>query len=309
VAAGLPRSPHRARRLIASATIVLAALAVVLGACKPSMRSPASGPLNVVAGENTWGDIAAQIGGDRAKVTSIVSAPGVDPHLYEPTAADAVAVANARVAILNGLGYDDFMRRLIAGSGAHPQVVSAAGALGVSASGADPHLWYDLPAVASVATAIGRALVAVDPAGAPAYAANLARFQKSLAPAVAVVSEIKEKHAQAPVAYTERVAGYLLREAGLKLASPLGFATAVENGTDPSPADAQAMQTLIASKKVRLLIYNVQTVSAVTERMRRLAVRAGVPVVGVSETMPARFRTYQAWQLDQAKQILDALGG
>jgi zinc/manganese transport system substrate-binding protein len=91
--------------------------------------------------------------------------------------------------------------------------------------------------------------------------------------------------------------------------TPPGFATAIENGNDPSAADTQAMQALIAGHKMRLLLYNAQTTSAVTQHVRALAQQAGIAVVGVTETQPASDPSYQAWQLRQATAILRALGG
>jgi zinc/manganese transport system substrate-binding protein len=265
--------------------------------------------VTIVAGENFWGDIARQIGGDRVSVTSIISDPSIDPHLYESSAANAASVAGAQIVIVNGLGYDNFMDRLIAGSGAHPDIVSAQKVLGVTGADANPHLWYDIPRVSLVAAAIEQALVREDPAGASTYATNLATFDRSLAPLYSVIGQIKAKYPGAPVAYTERVPGYLISAAGLTVASPPGFALAIENGTDPSPADARAMDTIIATKRTRMLLYNTQAVSAVTSRVLGEAKAAGLPVVGVSETMPPQFKTYQAWQLDQATSILHALGG
>ena len=103
--------------------------------------------------------------------------------------------------------------------------------------------------------------------------------------------------------------GYLLADAGLRSVTPPGFAAAIENGNEPSAADTQAMQALISGHTLRLLLYNTQATSAVTQHMRALAVQAGIPVVGVSETLPPSVPSYQAWQLRQALAILRALGG
>ena len=188
-------------------------------------------------------------------------------------------------------------------------VVSAQDVLNVRGANANPHLWYDIPRMPLVARAIEQALVRVDPGAKAAFAANLARFDRSLAPLRALIATIKRKYGGTPVAYTERVPGYLLADAGLRVASPQGFAAAIENGNEPAPGDIEAMSALLTGHKVRLLLYNLQTVSAVTQHVRSLAQQAGVPVVGVSETLPPSDPTYQAWQLRQARAILRALGG
>lgn len=295
------------RRLLA--LVVLAGLLLSGCASGPPAPSRGTGRVNLVAGENFWGNIAGQIGGDRVSVTSIVANPSTDPHLYESNAANAVAVAQADIVVVNGLGYDDFMNRLVAASGRTPFIVSAQEVLGVKDPTANPHLWYDVERVPQVAGAIKTALVRVDPARAAAYSANLMRFDQDLAPARAVVAKIKAKYPGAPVAYTERLPAYLLADAGLVSKTPTGFASAIENGTEPNPADTQAMRRLISTRQVRLLLYNTQTVSATTSDLRTLAQRSGVPVIGLTETMPRSYPTYQAWMLDEATHIFDALGG
>jgi zinc/manganese transport system substrate-binding protein len=265
--------------------------------------------LAVVAGENVWGDIAAQIGGKRVRVTSLISEPNADPHLFQASAADAAAMAHARIAIENGAGYDDFMGQLLSASGAHPAVIDVQQVLKATGANANPHFWYDVARVPLVAQAIERALAAADPAGTSAFEAGSRRFDASLRPTLAVIAQIRSRYAGQPVAYTERVPGYLVADAGLTSVTPPGFAAAIENGNEPSAADTQAMESLIAGHKLRLLLYNTQATSAVTEHIRALARQAGVPVVGVSETQPSSDRSYQAWQLRQAKAILHALGG
>ncbi len=296
---------------LVSTILVVAAAAITLTACGAASGATGSGGarLSVVAGENFWGDIAAQIGGGRVHVTSLITDPNADPHLYQSNAADAAAVARAGVVIENGAGYDDFMGQLLSASGAHPAVVTVQQALHEPGSGVNPHFWYDVPRVPLVAQAIERALAAADPAGATAYRTGLRRFDASLRPVLAVIARIRSAYAGQPVAYTERVPGYLLAAAGLTVVTPPGFASAVENGNEPSAADTQAMQALIAAHGMRLLLYNTQATSAVTQRMRQLAQQAGIPVVGVSETQPSSDRSYQAWQLRQATAMLRALGG
>lgn len=296
----------------ALAVVLLAAIAAfALAGCGSvsGAQGSSGGRVEVVAGEDFWGDIAAQIGGDRVQVTSLITDPSADPHLYQSNAADAAAMAHARVVIVNGAGYDDFMDQLLSASGAHPTVVTVQDVLHEQGANVNPHFWYDIPRVPLVAGAIERALAAADPGGASTYEAGLRRFDASLRPVLAVIAAIRESYAGQPVAYTERVPGYLLAAAGLRVVTPPGFATAIEDGNEPSAADTQAMQTLVAGHAMRLLLSNTQATSAVTQHISDLARQAGIPVVGVSETQPSTDRSYQAWQLRQASAILRALGG
>ena len=289
---------------------VLAVAAPALAGCGSSQVPVIPGVVRVVAGENFWGNIAAQIGGRHVRVTSILTSPTADPHLYESDVATAVAVAEAGLVIENGAGYDDFVSQLL-GATRHGGrvVVSVQDVLGAAGPDVNPHFWYDIPRVPQVARAIEAALARLEPRDASAFAAGLAAFDASLRPVEAVIGQIRRRYRGVPVAYTERVPGYLLAAAGLTVLTPPGFAAAVEDGTDPSPGDTVMMDGLFTGHKVKVLLYNAQVVSAVTQHVRALARRAGIPVVGVTETMPPSYRSYQAWQLAQAEAILHALGG
>lgn len=298
------------KKNIVSISIIVAVLLVgfVAWLAVISQKMPnQSSKLQVVAAENFWGDIASQIGGDNVEVSSVINEPGADPHLYESSARDAAALASADIVISNGLGYDDFIDRLLSvSSGDGRQLISVSKVLG-AVSGANPHIWYDLPRVGSVADAFEKAMAAKDPKNAKAYAANLATFKESLKPALAVLQQIKTKFPGVSVAYTERVPEYLLAAAGLKVMTPAGFSGAIEEGNDPSPADTEAMNSLLKNGKIRVLLYNAQATSSVTEHARELAKQARIPVVGVTETLPENEATYQSWQLHQAQALLKAL--
>ena len=289
---------------------VLTAAATALTGCGSSRPPATPGVVRVVAGENFWGNIAAQIGGRHVRVTSILASPTADPHLYESDVANAVAVAEAGLVIENGAGYDDFLSQLL-GATRHPgrAVLSVQNVLGANGPDVNPHFWYDIPRVPEVARAIEAALARLEPRDASAFAAGLAAFDASLHPIEAVIGQIRQRYPGAPVAYTERVPGYLLADAGLRVLTPPGFAAAIEDGTDPSPDDTVVMDGLLTHHRVKVLLYNAQVVSAATQHVRALARQSRIPVVGVTETMPPSYRSYQAWQLAQAEAILRALGG
>jgi zinc/manganese transport system substrate-binding protein len=294
-----------ALRLV-TATTALAALCLWLPAAT-SAGAASPGPVAVVAAENFWGNIAAQIGGHDAAVTSLITSPTADPHLFQTNALDAARLARAEVVIENGAGYDPWVRSLLGADGGHPRLVDAATVLHVTGPDPNPHLWYDLPRIPTVAAAIERALAQAAPQDAPAFARNLAAFDASLAPLDATLSSIRRGFHHVPVAYTERVPGYLLAAAALDVKTPSGFARAVEDGFDPSASDTIAMRKLITDHDIAVLLYNVQTVTPVTTQVRALARQHGIPVVGVSETMPAGARTFQQWQGSQLLALLHAL--
>jgi len=282
---------------------------MILAGCGSPQAPVIPGVVRVVAGGNFWGNIAAQIGGRHVRVTSILSDPAADPHLYESDVANAIAVAEAGLVIENGAGYDVFLSQLL-GATTHRGclVVSVQRVLGADGPDVNPHFWYDIPRVPRVAAAIESALARLLPRDAASFAANLAAFDRSLGPVQAVVRAIRRRYPGAPIAYTERLPGYLLQAAGLRVLTPPGFAAAIEDGNEPAPGDALAMDRLLTGRRIRVLLYNAQTASPVTQHARALARRAGIPVVALTETMPPSFRTYQAWQLAQTTELLRALG-
>jgi zinc/manganese transport system substrate-binding protein len=284
--------------------IVLIVSCALLSGCGGS----ASGSgLAVVAAENMYGDIAQQIGGAHVHVTSILTDPNADPHLFEPGSSNGLAVAEARVVIQNGVGYDAFMTKLEnASPSSQRSVLTIADALGIHGRDANPHLWYDVPALARIAGAIAGQLVEADPGHAHAYRTGLAAFNASLGPLRREVAHIRDAFGGSPVAYTEPVPGYLLDAAGLKNLAPTGFTRAIEEGTEPSPQAVAAMNALMSGKQVKVLLYNSQAVSPITSVVRAAAEHAGIPVIGVTETLPPKL-TFQQWQLGQARELAAAL--
>lgn len=266
------------------------------------------GRVGVVASTNVYGDIVRQIGGSHVDVTSVLSDPNVDPHGYESNAKNAATVYDAKLIVENGLGYDSFMDDLTSVADKRKQtVVTAAKVLGITASDANPHLWYDVPKMPRLADAIATALAKIDAKHAGDYRKNAAKFKTSLQPVEKVLAAIKAKHDGTKIAYTERVAGYLLTDAGLKLGIPAGFPRAVEEGDDPSPADTLAFEKALQKGTVHALIYNSQVTDKQTDQLKQEAGNAGVPLVPVTETMPPKSKSYQAWQLNQAEALRTAL--
>ncbi|ORW63379.1 hypothetical protein AWC20_03925 [Mycobacterium parmense] len=280
------------------------------GCSRSSSPRPGSvAQVNVVAAENFWGDITKQIGGDDVKVTSVISDPNADPHLYESDARTAAEVSKAQLVIVNGMGYDDFMGKLLSASpNPSRKVLTAADVMQISGANANPHIWYDIAKVPDVASAIAARLGALDLADATTFTANAKTFSDSLAPINAAIANIKKRYPGAPVGYTERVPGYLLEAAGLKLATPASFAQAIEDGNDPSPADNSAMDTAVKTKAIKVLLYNAQVTSPATDTVKTLARQNGVPIIGVTETLPPNDANFQAWQLRQVDELTSALG-
>jgi zinc/manganese transport system substrate-binding protein len=271
-----------------------------------SSAAPPSSRVIVVAAENFYGDIVGQIGGDQVTVTSIISDPNVDPHEYESSARDAAAVANARLIIQNGLGYDAFLDRLMKASPNPQRKLIVVAELTGHKKGDNVHLWYDPPTIPKLAQTILEALVHIDPGNAKSYQNWYRAFQASLPPLTQAIASLKAQHAGTRAAVTEPVFGYMAQALGLNVITPIAFQKAIEEGEDPPAAAWAQMEDQLRKHQVKLLLHNTQTVSPITTRVQQLAKQVGVPVVGVSETEPPG-KSFQQWMLSQLEQLRAAL--
>jgi zinc/manganese transport system substrate-binding protein len=264
-------------------------------------------PIQVLGTENFYADLLAQIGGARVSATSLLNDPNADPHAFEASPSAAAAVADAQLVIVNGLGYDDFMQHLLGASPKGSRVMINVQQLLGLGSDANAHVWYDPGTMPAVAAATEAALANLEPANATYFAAREQAYLASLAPLAAKIVELKAKFSGAPVAFTEPVAGDLAKAIGLAVLTPESFQRAIENGTDPAPADVAAERDLLTAKTVRALLFNSQVITPLTQQIHDLAVANGIPVVGVAETLPPQYQTYQEWQLAQMNELEAAL--
>jgi len=305
------RAPRRSSFNILVSTLLAA---TVLAGCAMSPPSGGQGSapyaprvVRVVAGENVWGSIAAQIGGAHAAVTSIIASPQTDPHAYEPTAADARRLADAQVAVMNGVGYDPWMNRLLAAAGGSRTVLDVGELVGV-APGGNPHLWYSPGYVAQFTRAIANAMARVDPADRAYFLRRQAHFDNvALASYHEVIARIRARYAGRPVGGSESVVVYLCRALGLHLVTPPTFLRAVTQGTDVSAADKVTIDAQIRNRAIDVYLENVQNSTPDVQAQVAAARAAHIPVVAMSETLRPAGATFQAWQTAQLRALASAL--
>ncbi|GAB2716611.1 metal ABC transporter solute-binding protein, Zn/Mn family [Nocardia thraciensis] len=278
------------------------AAAAGLTACGDSGSD--SGKLTVVASTNVWGSIAAAIAGPDVEVKSIIDSPTDDPHEYQTTPTDAADIRDAALVIVNGGHYDEFAEK--AAEGRSKPTINAF-ELKSDKSDENEHVWYDVNTVDAVAARIGAELGAADSEHAQAYTERADAFRGKLKEIGAVTAKVATEHPKSPVLQTEPLAHYLLLAAGAEDRTPHGFEEAVEQGTDPAPADVAAVRDLLTAKQVRALVYNVQTEDKTTKDVAESAKAAGVPVVEVTETLPEG-TDYIGWQTGNAQALAKALG-
>src|SRR5690349_5505914 len=177
--------------------------------------SAATAPVPVVASTDVYGAIATAVGGNALQVTSIINSPDADPHEYESTPSDAVAVGKAKLLIYNGAGYDDFATKILAASGAKPATIDVAALSGLQSqvpAGEEfnEHVWYSFPTVKKVADAIAADLGRADPERAATFTANAQAFDTKIDGLTAKLDAVKAKHGGATVAVTEPVPVYMV---------------------------------------------------------------------------------------------------
>jgi zinc/manganese transport system substrate-binding protein len=267
--------------------------------------SRAGQPVTIVAAENFYGDVARQLAGPDATVTSILSNPDDDPHAFEATPSVARAIADARIVIANGADYDPWMEKLLGASRSASRTMIDVAALVGRKPGDNPHLWYEPATMPAFARALSAALTAADPAHRVAYEQRLEAVLASLKPIDAKVALLRQKHAGTPVTATEPVFGYMAAALGLVMRNER-FQLAVMNDTEPSASDVAAFEDDLRQRRVKLLIYNSQATDESARRLLEIARRSKIAVIGVTETEP-RGKTYQDWMQDQLDALDDAL--
>ena len=270
---------------------------------------PASCPgpvIHVIAVENQYGSLVSRLGGQGVRFKSIITNPDADPHEYQTNFQVVRDYQVAQLVVENGLGYDDFSDKILETIAHKPKVVNAGDVLGLK-PGDNPHVWYDPDAVDRLCQAITAALKELNPAGSAYFDARARDYAERLAPYHEAVARIRQRFAGTPVGATESIFVPMARATGLDLISPPGLMNAVAEDANPSVQDVALFQQQIKEKMIKVLVYNNQTNGNLTSQLREMAEKAGLPVVGVSETLTPVKATFEDWQLSQLKALEDAL--
>jgi zinc/manganese transport system substrate-binding protein len=313
------RVAHRRTLLAVSVASVLLALLAAgcgdnsstgssLSASASSGKGTSNATINAVGAENEYANVIEQIGGKYVKVTAIESNPNTDPHTFEASASVAQAVSAASLLVENGVGYDTYMEKIESASPSSARkVINVQKLLGLPESTPNPHLWYKPETMPAVARALVSDLAALQPAHAAYFQANAKKFDESLKPWYAAITKFKAAYPNTPVATTEPVGDYMLEAAGTKNLTPFSLQADIMNGTDPAPQNVTLQNGLFSGYKVKVFVHNQQVTDSLTESFVQAAKRAGIPVVGVYETMPTPGYDYQSWMLAEVKALEKAV--
>jgi len=293
--------------ILATGAALYSAL-LILGCGSQVPTGGSNGRLRVVAAENFWGSIAAQLGGTKADVQSIIVSPDTDPHSYEPTATDARAMAGAQMAIVNGIGYDEWATHLLSANPSDGRAVLDVGETLSLKRGDNPHQWYSPASVRAVANRIVAGYDKLRPADASYFAHQKTAFETvGLARYEALIHQIRTRYAGVAVGYSESVFQPLGEALGLKLITPYSFAKAIAEGSEVSAQDRQTVDRQASSRQMKAWIFNSQNLTPDVQRVSELARAANIPLVAVTETLSPASATFEQWQVAQLERLREAL--
>jgi zinc/manganese transport system substrate-binding protein len=297
------------RRLLLpiSLAATLIVIATLIAGCGGT-DAAGSGALRVVAAENFWGSIASQLAGSKASVESIIVNPAQDPHSYEPTSADARTLATAQLVVANGIGYDPWVGKLVAANPTPGRIVLSVGALLGLGEGDNPHRWYDPANVETVATAITARLKHLVPKDGAYFERQRSVFEsRDLAPYHALLAQIKGRYSGVPVGASESIFALLAPALGLNLITPYSFMKSITEGTEATAQDTVATERQLASRQVKVWVYNSQNATPEIQRLNALARARHIPIATISETLSPAGASFEQWQVAQLQRIAQAL--
>jgi zinc/manganese transport system substrate-binding protein len=295
------------RRALAT---VLATLGWLTAATGCAGSGPSDGRVQVVTSTDVYADIVRAVAGTRVDITSFLDDPSQDPHSFEASPRNQLAVSRADVIVENGGGYDDFMDRMRTASGKRGatfiNVVHLSGHTVAAGGELNEHVWYDFASIDLLVARLVRVLSARRPGEAAGFRSGAARFTHRLRGLAQFEARLRMRYNGTPVAITEPVPDYLLAACGLVNRTPAQFSAGVEQSTDVSASVLSQTLNLFADHAVRVLVYNDQTVGAQTTKVLAAARADSIPTVAVTETLPAG-STYLSWMRANLTALAKAL--
>lgn len=285
-------------------------------------REGEMGTIKVVTSTNVWASVVEIVGGEWVEVTAIISDPMQDPHSYEASARDQLAVSEADLVIANGGGYDEFLVQLVEASETKPILLKLVEGehvhFGETHSGEEltkpdhhshdnEHIWYELEMVSAAAKMIEESIVELRPESAAAISEKLAFFNSELQNLEIRIEAVRERLQGTGFLATEGVGNLLLEDAGFTNLTPEALADAIEEETEVPASALKRAQDLIRNGLVAVLVVNQQTADQVSEQLEKLAVREGVAVLKLSELITEPNQDYLDWMASILDQIQEAV--
>jgi zinc/manganese transport system substrate-binding protein len=288
--------------------LAAAAASILVAGCGQGSSADSSGRIRVVAAENFWGSIAEQLGGNRVDVTSIITNPASDPHDYEPTSSDARTMAGAKLAIVNGIGYDTWASRLLDANPTPGRITLDVGDLLGLKTGDNPHQWYSPASVQRVVDRITADYKRADQKDAAYFDRRRQAFEsKTLARYKNLIATIRKWYEGVPVGASESIFAPLAHALGLRLVTPSGFLDAISEGTEPTAAEKATVDRQIHDRQIKVWVYNSQNATPDVQRLNEEARVAGIPIATVTETLTPEGASFEVWQVRELERLRAAL--
>jgi zinc/manganese transport system substrate-binding protein len=241
-------------------------------------------------------------------VRSIIVNPDTDPHDYQPTASDARTMASAKLAIVNGIGYDTWASKLVAANPVSGRSVLDVGDLLGLKAGDNPHQWYSPASVQKVIDGIVADYAKLDPADKAFFAAQKKHFETvSLKTYNSLRAQLRKRFTGVPVGYSESIFQPLGTDLHLKLLTPYSFAKAVAEGTEISAGDRQTVDRQAQDRLIKVWVYNSQNATPDIQRINAICRTRHIPVATVTETLSPASLSFEQWQAAELRGLLAAL--
>lgn len=297
---------HKFSRL-KSVLLAVTVLAIGIGLAGCSSKSASNGKLKITATTDFYGEVAKAVAGSKGDVTSIITNPNIDPHDYQASTKIAKETVGSKIVIANGIGYDGWMNNLVQDS-SKVDYIKVGEDLMNKKNGDNPHIWYNPATMPKLANTIAAKLGKIQPKDKAYFKKNAEKYVTSLRPIKSKIAQLKQVAAtkrDKEVYVSEPVFDYALEATGFKVGDPQ-FENDTEKGVDPSPQTIRTMQNGIKKHKVAFFVYNKQVDSKTVNNLVALAKKNHVPVLPVTETLPAN-QTYVSWMDSQYSQLIKIL--
>ena len=245
-----------------------------------------SNNIKVCSAENFYGNVAKIIGGEYVDVTSIISNPDADPHLFSVSPNTAKAISRAQIIIYNGADYDPWMIQLLSSKQRDNKhtIICVAELAGVK-KGNNPHIWYKPDTFPKLASLLAQKFSEIEPENKTYFKNNLDSFNDQYKKIYNLIKSIKSSFSGTNVIATEPIFGYMSDALGFNMKGER-FQWIIMNGSEPSPKITAAFIDEIKSNTIKILYYNNQVTDPTTENILKLAKDNNIKTIGVSETMP-----------------------
>lgn len=287
--------------------LVVVAVALGIGLTGCASNSASNGKIKITATTDFYGEVAKAVVGSKGDVTSIITNPNVDPHDYQASTKVAKETVGSKIVIANGIGYDGWMNNLVKDSSKVDYIKVGEDLMGKQ-NGDNPHLWYNPATMPKLANTIATKLGKLQPKNKAYFKKNAQKYIASLKPVNDKIAQLKQLAAtkkNKEVYVSEPVFDYALEATGFKVGDTQ-FENDTEKGVDPSPQTIRTMQNGIKNHKIAFFVFNKQVDSKTVNNLVALAKQKKVPVLPVTETLPAN-KTYVSWMDSQYTQLINIL--